>query len=350
MASATGEEPELAVIVSAYRRREDPSYALDSVLRQTVPRARLEILVLTDFTDPTLERTLSSAGIAHRVDGEERIGRWLLGAIDATRAPLVAIVDDDDVLEPDRFERALGLFREHPELSLYRNRVSVIDPGGHPVPRSHWVRIEVERALDRLGPMTIGPTDKEAGVRRMRAQGLEWLNISTMVFRREIFSPDLRPAVRESHCQDLFTFVAGVLSPGALFLDDRRLTRYRRHPGGASRSLAWRRLHASDHARFASVARARGPPSLARWLEDRAQMLQHVVEAGEVLEPVRAQSPEDVSNRATERYLRVLTSEPVLAPPAALRWSAGAIASAYRIAPHLTHRLLLECDRTFDLP
>ena len=343
--------PELAVILSAYRRREYLPAALRSVLRQTVPRSRLEILVLTDDADPLLEATLAREGIALRVDNEVRIGRWLLGALHATRAPLVAFVDDDDLMEPDRFERALDVFRQNPTLSLYRNRLSVIDAHSQRVPRSYWLRVESERALDRSGPVSMmTPAEKEAGIRWMRSAGLEWLNVSTMVFRREVFTPELEPAIAASHCQDLFTFVAGVLSPGGVFLDDRRLTFYRRHPGGATRSLAWRRLHAADHARFASIAQRSGPRSLAEWLMDRARMLGRVVEAGEALEPVRARLPLRVGRQRTAHYLHGLATEPLLASPLALRWGAGAFASAYCLAPQLTHRLLRACDRAFDLP
>lgn len=342
--------PELAVILCAYRRQEYLAGAIASVLQQTVPRDRLEILVLTDFEDPSLERVLKDQGIRHRIDREERIGKWLLGAVDETRAPLVTIVEDDDRLEPGRFGRVLGLFREHPELAYHRNRLSVIGPDDRWVPRAHWLGIESERALDRLGPLLIEPTQKDVGIGRMRAEGLEWLNLSTMVFRREILSPELRPAIAASQCPDLFTFVAAVLSPGALYLDDQRLTRYRRHPKGSTRSLAWRRLHWADHERFAAIARTRGPPSLASWLESRSRMLHHVVEAGEVLAPVRAEAPPGESVSVTRRYLRSLARDPPLASPAALRWSAGAIASGYQVAPHLARNVLLACDRWFDLP
>lgn len=343
-------KPELAVIVTAFRRREYLPLALASVLHQTVPRDAYELLALTDFTDPDLERLLSGAGARHRVDDELRIGKWLLGAIDATRAPLIAIVEDDDLLEPGRFARALRVFHARPDLAYYRNRVSVIGPEGQPLPRSHWGRIETERALDRRGPQVIASQEKETGVARMRDEGLEWLNLSSMIFRREIVTSELRAPIAASHCPDLFTFVAAVLSPGGLYLDDQRMTRYRRHPRGSTRSLAWRRLHAADHARFAEIARHRGPPALADWLDERAQMLRRVVEVGEVLEPLRAHSDTATSTAATQRYLRQLVSDRVLAPPAALRWSAGAIASAYRVAPPFARRLLAECDRTFDLP
>lgn len=349
--SASQAPPELSVIIAAYRRREFLGSAVESVARQTVDRGRLEVVVLTDTTDPALDAFLSSRGIAHRVDPEPEIGPWLLGAIDATHAPWVAVLEDDDLLEPDRFARALSVIRENPGLGYYRNRLTVVDTEGRPVPPMQWKRIEREPALDRRGPVRVGASEKGPAIERMRREGLEWLNLSSMVFHREIFTPRVRAVVARCHCPDLFVFVAAVLAPRGLLLDDRRLTQYCRHPGSASRSLDWRRRHAADHARLLALAEAEnGPTELVRWLRDRTRMLERVVEAGDALRPIRENALPRASEGSTRRYLRALASEPVMAPPAALRWGAGALASAYRIAPRATSRVLRECDRWFDLP
>lgn len=343
--------PQVAVIVVGYRPRPYLRTAVESVLSQSLPRSQMEVLVQTGFSDPTFQDWLAGVGVRHRFDAEPRLGRWLLGALDATQAPLVAIVEDDDVLEADRLERALAQFARYPDLGYYRNRLTVIDAKGQALPATQWKRIEQEHALDRRGAMRIEPGQKEGAVAKMRAEHLEWLNLSTMVFRREIFGPTLRPVVAECQCPDLFTFVAAVLAPGGLYLDDHRLTRYRRHGQSATRSLSWHRLHAEDHRRMLAVAEAGGaPPSLVAWLRDRAQMLGRVVQAGEALEPIRALAPRAVSTASARRYLRHLAGDSPLAPPAALRWSTGAIASAYQVAPRLTHRLLRECDQRFELP
>ena len=52
------------------------------------------------------------------------------------RAPLVAILNDDDLFEPERLAHVVSIFRERPWLGYYRNRISAIDSEGRAVPRT----------------------------------------------------------------------------------------------------------------------------------------------------------------------------------------------------------------------
>ncbi|MGI0140832.1 MAG: glycosyltransferase family 2 protein [Thermoplasmata archaeon] len=350
MSDPSPRAPELAVIVAAYRRREYVRGALDSVLAQTLPAGSLEVLVQTDFEDVELDRHCAEVGAAHRVDAEPVIGRFLLHAIDATHAPLIAIVDDDDLVEPERFARALDRFHRTPATTLYRNRVSVIDPVGRPVPVDRYSRLERAAGYDRTGPIEIGPGDRAPGLARLRASQGEFFNISSMVFRREIFTPLVRPEVERAICQDLFTFVAAATMPGSMYFDDARLTRYRHHPTSASRLKTWRRLHWQDHLRFAAFARVHGPPALADWLDERARMLGCVAEAGELLDPIRSGAAPRETLGAVRRYLGRRIREPVLQPPTLVRWGSGAAATAYALAPGLSRRFLARVGTRLDLP
>ena len=345
----TSAAPEVAVVVAAYRRRRFLDGALGSVLAQTVPRESLEILALADFDDSEIHARCAREDIAYRRDPEPVIGRWLLGAIDATRAPIVAILEDDDLFAPEHVARALARFRARPDTALYRNRVSVVDEQGTPVPISRWAPIERERALD-AGPIEVPADSKDAGIERLRRSGVEWLNVGTMVFRRSVLTPEIRPLIAQSICPDLSVFVAAAVAPGSMYFDEVRTTRYRHYGTSASRRAGWKQRHWEDHERFARFVRPRGPSALGRWLDARTRTLERVADAANLLDPIRAGAAPVSVRRSLRAYLGRRLRERPLDPPAAVRWGAGAVAGAYCVAPGVSRRVLLGLDRHLDLP
>ncbi len=345
-----GADPAIAVIVAAYRRRSFLDEAIRSVREQGLGPAELELVVLTDAEDPELDATLAREGGRHRVDPEPVIGRWWLKAIDRVRAPLVAVLEDDDRFRPGRLRRALERFRADPDLVYYRNRVSVIDRDGAPVPFARWDALARDRGFDGTGPLAIAADRKEEGIRRMRSIGTEWFNASTMVFRRSILTAPVRDLVRESICPDLFVFVAATLAPGSLYLDDVRSTEYRHTESSASRSPGWKRRHWEDHARWAGYARGRPPRALGEWLDERTRLLGRVVRARAALAPVRAGAPGPAARTECRRFLGELLEDHPFAPPRAVRWGTAAVSSTYAIAPRVGGRLLAQLERRFDLP
>jgi glycosyltransferase involved in cell wall biosynthesis len=70
--------PDVAVVIGAFGRQKYVAQAVDSVLAQTLPRARYEVVVIKDFSDEPLDRSLASRGVTTILDAEPRIGRWLL--------------------------------------------------------------------------------------------------------------------------------------------------------------------------------------------------------------------------------------------------------------------------------
>ncbi len=345
----TSVAPEIAVVVAAYRRRRFLAGALDSVLAQTIPRKSMEILALADFDDSEIDAHCAREGIACRRDPEPVIGRWLLDAVDATRSPIVAILEDDDLFAPEHLARALERFRAHPETTLYRNRVSVVDEQGAPVPISRWESIERDRGLD-AGPIEVLADSKNEGIERLRRSGAEWLNVGTMVFRRTILTPEIRPLIARSICPDLFVFVAAAVSPGSMFFDDARTTVYRHYGTSASRRTGWKQRHWEDHQGFARFVRSRGPSALASWLDARARMLGRVADAADLLDPIRAGAAPASVRGSLRAYLGRRLQERPLDPPVAVRWGAGAVAGAYCVAPGVSRRVLLGLDQHLDLP
>ncbi|MGP8135327.1 MAG: glycosyltransferase [Thermoplasmata archaeon] len=262
--------PRIAVVIGAVERARFLQSAVDSVLAQTLPRSEYEILVTRDFRSPSLDPYLRANGVPTIEDPDRRMGR-VIRAARSTRAPLIAFLDDDDLFEPERLAHILETFQAHPEISFYRNRVSVVDEVGLPVDPRTWGRLYRAPSLDRTGPLLIGPERKVDRWKELLASFPEF-NLSSMVVRREVLEGARGALLEEMGARiDLAQFVLAYLSPGAIYLDDRRLTRYRQHLSNNSRirvrrgqrtPKAWAEL-----GRLERLARDVGRADVAHWVQ-----------------------------------------------------------------------------------
>ncbi|MFZ0698812.1 MAG: glycosyltransferase family A protein [Thermoplasmata archaeon] len=226
--------PQISVVIGAVERDRFVHSAVESVLAQTLPRHQYEILVTRDFASSPVEGYLRANGVQSLWDPDRSQGR-VVRAARAARAPLIAYLDDDDLFEPERLAEALAVFRAHPEVSFYRNRVSVVNEAGDPTDPGEWDRLYLGSSLDRTGALLI-----EAGSKRARwTEALESypeFNLSSMILRREMVDGGAGTRLQQMAARiDLGHFVEAYLAPGAIYLDDRRLTRYRLHRTNSSR-------------------------------------------------------------------------------------------------------------------
>lgn len=338
--AATG-TPEVAVVVGAFGRRTYVRDAVGSVLAQSLPRERFEVVVLKDFADPDLDRWLAEEGVRTVLDREPRIGRWLLHAVRATRAPWVAFLDDDDEFEPERLARVVEVGRAHPEVGFYRNRVLVIDAEGRRVDPHAWRPIERDAAFDRTGPILVRPTDKADLAALVLRTTHASFNSSTVAVRRELLEGPFGAAFESTQLPDLALLVAAAVAPCGLYLDDRRLTRFRHHGQNVTREVEWLRHAVESHANLAAVAGQLGRSDFADRLRATSQHYDRVYRTSAIVAAVRLGSPRDCVAGLTAGYLRFLGAHPdqrELRPDA---WVAGVYAALYCLWPGLGRRVAL---------
>lgn len=329
----------IAVIVGAYRRSDFLERAVDSVLRQTAPRTEFEVVVVKDFADAALDARLTARGVRVVPDSEPVIGAWLLHAVAATTAPLVAFLDDDDEFVPERLAAVGTIFAERPALGYYRNRVTVIDADGRPVPPSRWRTLETDAAFDRSGPVSIA-ADATAGA-------LPWLtrdtfvsfNSSTVVVRRELLEGPSGAAFATTQLPDLALLVAAIAGPYELYLDDRRLTRFRFHGENVTRETAWLARAARSQAALADFAASAGRPEYAAWLRGMALHYERVFESTRLLAEVRAGAPRRSVAATLSAYLRWLGRHPNLSKRNPEIWSPALYAALEVVRPGLGRRI-----------
>jgi len=118
------EPPFVTVIVALYREKwDDIQMTIDSLLRQTQPRDRFEVLLAVEARDASIHplaeagvRQLQASGIGSRVvvsDGGRRLKAYALnGAIRMAQGEICAFYDASDDIDPRQIEQAALLMRE----------------------------------------------------------------------------------------------------------------------------------------------------------------------------------------------------------------------------------------------
>jgi glycosyltransferase involved in cell wall biosynthesis len=144
--------PSVSVVVPAYKAAHTVGRALDSVFHQT--RAADEVVVIDDGSPDDLAAALRP--YADRISLVRQDNRGAAGArnrgIDGTSGDFIAFLDADDVWEPAKLERQLGVFARHPELGLVATRFWPQPPGKPPFPPSAQALLWCGRVLQFLGP------------------------------------------------------------------------------------------------------------------------------------------------------------------------------------------------------
>jgi glycosyltransferase involved in cell wall biosynthesis len=106
--------------------------AVDSILAQTLRELELVIVedpsessgaeLLRDITDPRVRHIRNEARTS-LVDQRNR-------ALDESRADFIAMLDADDIAEPERLAKQLAFLRAHPDVGVLGSQLTIIDHAG----------------------------------------------------------------------------------------------------------------------------------------------------------------------------------------------------------------------------
>lgn len=236
------DQPIISVIVATHTRREFIVEAVRSVFGSGLGPDQVEVIATKGYVSESQDEELRQLGARVVFDPCPGMGQQLWHAVSSTRAPLVAFLDDDDLFEPTRLAHVCRVFADHPDVGFYRNRLELIDREGKPVPRTLYGEMELDPQLDRTGtPGRLSASDPASF--RLLQECFPWFNTSTMVVRRELLAGPVGHLLETADCApDTRLYLLALLSGLALYIDDRRLTRYR------ASSPTWTQLAARSWA------------------------------------------------------------------------------------------------------
>jgi cellulose synthase/poly-beta-1,6-N-acetylglucosamine synthase-like glycosyltransferase len=229
------DDPFFTVIITAYNRRTFLPRAIDSVLAQTVPRSRYEIIVVKNFDDEPTDRRIREHALTGIFRDDVDLGIHLFSALEQTHGEVVALLNDDDLWEPGKLELVERRFRARPRLGFHATSYSVIDESDRLAsdPRDRFTdlaRFEARPA----GVFELTPDTMAAGLEaflKANPGSDSTISIRTRILRR--FAPDL---ARLPSSVDTFMLTCGLLSGLDLVIEYLPLTRLRVHAGNMSRA------------------------------------------------------------------------------------------------------------------
>lgn len=141
--------PRISVIMPVFNQERYVASAIESVISQSY--GDFELVIVDDgSTDGTLDILRSVRDPRVRVIEAEHVG--FIGALKRATAAavgtLVARMDSDDLMRPDRLSRQQQVFRDHPDTVLVGSIYGLITPnGGHLAP------------VERFGLRPLAPRD-----------------------------------------------------------------------------------------------------------------------------------------------------------------------------------------------
>ena len=217
-AGSAEKTPAVSVIMPAYQSAPYIAEALESVFAQTFED--FEVVVVNDGSPDTeeLERVLAPYRdrIVYLRQENRGVSAARNAAIRAARAPLVAMLDPDDLWEPDYLEVQVAAMRADPTLDLLYPNALIFGEGEH-AGRTY---------------MEVNPSDGEVTFEGLLTQQCTIVNY--VIARREavVGAGWFDESLRRSEDFDLWLRI--LCRGGRIAYHRRVLARYRRHEGSLS--------------------------------------------------------------------------------------------------------------------
>ena len=172
--------PRVSVCIPLYQKADYVGRTIDSVLAQTFTDFELVVLdnastdgsaeVVARYDDPRV-RLVRNAETLPMIDDFD-------AAVRETRAPLVKLLNADDLIEPEALARQVAIMDAEPGVAVVSSRHHLVDDEDRIVAR--------DRVLDT--PDLVGRQDRAAVVRRVVRHGGNPLGgPANMLFRRSAF-------------------------------------------------------------------------------------------------------------------------------------------------------------------
>lgn len=226
----------LTVVLTAHDRRQFLGEALASLASQGLPADDLDVVLVANFEDPQVLRSLAGLGGRFLLCRETEQGAKIAKGLELASGEVVAFMDDDDLFEPGRLVEVQRAFAADPKLSFYRNGTrrfptdeATAPTGKHSGPAEGAPRMRGPEATLAIA----------AGVRNPRLFDLAWkmgggYNTSSMAVRHDLVR-DLPISFRRARVSvPPFLFYLAWVRGGGLLLDPTVRTRVRVHSGSSS--------------------------------------------------------------------------------------------------------------------
>jgi len=225
----------VAVIVTAFDRRQYFTEAVESVLRMGAGNAPVEYLLVRNFEDASVDRRLAEQGVRLILDSSPGVGGTLYCALDHSEAEFLAFVDDDDLVLPHRLQRFHQIRELVPDLAYYHNRFATFSGASSPI--ANRIAGSLEWQPHGRDSWKVFQAGEDDSFLKFLAQRSQEQNLSSTIVRRSVLEwarPELSKLAAWSDTGALF---AGIVSGAPLVFDHEITTLVRRHRTNVSKTL-----------------------------------------------------------------------------------------------------------------
>ncbi len=229
-------------MVTVWRgRRQFLLQALGSIPSST--RFPLDLVVAADFHDDPLELEVRRRNGRWVVSNETHLGAKVAEGVRAARGSVVAFLEDDDLLHPDRLAEIHRAFAADAELGFFHNAQLTFEDGVSPT---------FPDPLPALPPTRVPPGPRTyEDCERLWTLGAGY-NASSTAVRREFLAPHLAQLAKMRVGIQPYFFYRAWCSSASLLLDARPLTGVRLHASNTTPNRSLGRK--ARFARLASIA------------------------------------------------------------------------------------------------
>jgi glycosyltransferase involved in cell wall biosynthesis len=248
-------QPTVSVLLPAHDAERYLDEAIRSVLRQTLEDFEL-ILVNDGSTDDTkriMETYLEDPRVILVDLPKVGLSAALNHGLRLTRAPLVARMDADDIMTPDRLDQQVRFMNEHPDLGGCGSFYYLIDADGR-----------------QLGTPRSPLTSRAAIDRHLRHRGHLIYPHPTIMFRRDVVTALGGYRMEHVTSEDVDLFVRMLEAGRPVVVLPRRLLYLRVHQASVSAKKAVSQFHANNLIRSNYDRKRRGlsEVSVEKYLAD----------------------------------------------------------------------------------
>jgi len=259
-------KPFVTVVVTAYNRKDYLSEALASLENQTASREDFEVIVVKNFQDSAVDEKIARMGALNLYCESEYLPAFSSDAIKIARGEVISFLDDDDLFEKDKIRRVIDVFSSNPDVGYYHNSASFIDEKGEQIRAPYAFNFSAFR--NPMGEIVVSRDSVRKSINKLIYFRHDF-NRSCISVRKSILTERMDYARRIQSAHDSFIFYCAAMSGKSLFIDDRKLTRYRFNRKSVSLSSTYRfsRRQIKTYTLLHKMALEAGESEIANLLE-----------------------------------------------------------------------------------
>jgi glycosyltransferase involved in cell wall biosynthesis len=219
--------PRVSVVVVAHDRREYLLDAVRSAISQDLSAVSVEIVVVKNFADESIDAFLGARGISHQPTTVASLAEKIAEGIRRSRGEVISVLDDDDRFAAQKLDRVAKEFASDPELGFYHNGFTYIDEAGRSVTPTSSNSLALRKSGGRRRVLLTG-SRKGAASHRLANMHPDF-NTSSISLSRDFAEFALPYLDQGLPAADTTLFYTALMSPFHVLVDERPLTEYRIH-------------------------------------------------------------------------------------------------------------------------